>query len=233
MSFWDFLKPPAPTKARGSPKLPTVADLATALAEAEVAAQAAEEAAAAVAQERADKLLTADDTVMDEVERRLQLAAREADRAAAAVEALRGRLSQAQEAERAAALDAIFAEGQTALDQGLAAYGRYSGLSAQVAQLAATMADRCAQIEAANKNLRDAGDPRRVADLDVTARPEVSDIQLGRIALWHQLELPSGEAPHDWCWPLRPPQPRVRNPPRPTPGPAAEPPPPPSRLYVP
>ena len=233
MSFWDFLKPPAPTKAKGSPKLPTPAELEAALAEAEVEAARAEGAAAEVAERRAQLLLTADDATLDQVERELQLATRAADKAGMATEALRLKLAAAQEAERQARLDAIFAEGQRALDAGLAAYTRYSTLAAEVAQLAETMADRCDQIEAANKKLRDAGDPRRVADLDVAARPEVSDIKIGRAALWVQLELPSGTAPNDWQWPLRPPQPRIRNQARPIPGPSAEPAPPPSRLYVP
>ena len=233
MSFWDVLRPPAPTKAKDSPKLPTAAELEAALAEAETEAARAETAAAEVAERRAQLLLTADDATLDQVERELQLATRAADKSAMAVETLRTKLAAAQEAERQARLDAIFAEGQRALDAGLAAYTRYNVLAAEVAQLAETMADRCDQIEAANKKLRDAGDPRRVADLDVAARPEVSDIQLGRLALWHQLEVPSGTAPHDWHWPLRPPQPRVRNQARPIPGPAAEPPPALSRLFMP
>ena len=233
MSFWDFLKPPAPTKAKGSPKPPTAAELEAALAEAETEAARAETAAAEVAERRAQLLLTADDVTLDLVERELQLATRTADKSAMAVETLRTKLAAAQEAERQARLDAIFAEGQRALDAGLAAYTRYSSLAAEVAQLAETMADKCDEIEAANKKLRDAGDPRRIQDLDITARPEVSDIQTGRLALWHQVQLPSGEFPADWLWPHRPPQPRIRNQARPIPGPGSEPAPPPSRSYQP
>ena len=233
MSFWDILKPPSPTKAKGSPKSPTAADLEVALAEAEAEAARAEAAAAEVAERRAGSLLSASESELDAIDRELQLAQRSADKASVAVEALRAKLAEAKEAERQAGLDAIFADGQAALDQGLAAYKRYGVLASEVAQLAETMADRCDEIEAANKKLRDAGDPRRVADLDVAARHEVSDIQIGRVALWVQLELPSGTAPNDWHWPLRPPQPRIRNQARPIPGPSAEPAPPPSRLYVP
>ena len=233
MSFWDFLKPPAPTKAKGSPKPPTAAELATALAEAEAEAARAEAAAAEVAERRASMLLSASETELDTIDRELQLAQRSADRASLATEALRVKLLAAQEAERQAGLDAVFATGQAALDAGLAAYRRYTTLAGELAQLAETMADRSDEIEAANKRLRDAGDARRVGDLDLTARPEVSDIQIGRAALWVQLELPSGTAPNDWHWPLRPPQPRVRNQARPTPGPGAQPPPPPSASYVP
>ena len=233
MSFWDFLKPPAPTKAKDSPKLPTAAELEAALAEAETEAARAETAAAEVAERRAQLLLTADDATLDQVERELQLATRAADKSAMAVETLRTKLAAAQEAERQARLDAVFATGQAALDKGLATYAGYVTLAAELAQLVEGMADCCDEIESINRKLRDAGDPRRVPDLDITARPEVSDIQIGRLALWHQVQLPSGQYPADWLWPHRPPQPRVRNQPRPLPGAGAEPAPAPSRLFMP
>jgi hypothetical protein len=217
MSFWDILKPPAPAKSKGAAKPPTAAELAAALAEAEAEAERAEAAAAEVAERRGQLLLTADDATLDQVERELQLATRTADKAAAAVEILCSRVSQARETERQAGLDAVHREGEAALAAGLAAYARYGELAAEVAILAEAMADRCDEIEQANRKLVAAGDARRVADLDTTARPEVSDVRIGRLALWHQIELPSGTAPHDWHWPPRPPQPRVRLPQTPLP----------------
>lgn len=233
MSFWDLLRPTHVAKGKAPPPPATPDTLRAALAQAQAEARSTEEAAAEAATNRAAHLLVADDAELDELDRRLAASQRQADRAAAAVAALEEKLAAAEEAERVAGLDAIFADGQAALDQGLAAYKRYGVLAAEVAQIAETMADKCDAIEAANKRLRAAGDPRSVPDLDASARPEVSDIRLARLALWHQIELPSGEFPHDWHWPKRPPQPRVRNQPRPIPGPSAEPPPPPSRLYVP
>ena len=53
MSFWEFLKPPAPGKSKGAPKLPTSNELRAALAEAEAEAARAEADAAEVAQRRA------------------------------------------------------------------------------------------------------------------------------------------------------------------------------------
>ena len=104
----------------------------------------------------------------------LQLAQRAADKAALAVEALRQKLAEAREAERQAGLDAIHREGEAALAAGLAAYARYGELAAEVAILAEAMADRCDEIEQANRKLIAAGDARRVADLDTdrSARSE-------------------------------------------------------------
>ena len=200
MSFWDFLKPPAPTKAKGSPKPPTAAELEAALSEAEAAAQAAEAAAAAVAQERADKLLTADDTVLDEVERRLQLAVREADRAAAAVDALRGRVAQAQEAERQAGRDAVYNKGAALLRSGVELYRRYDEVARQLAGLVERIADTDDAIRAINHELLALGDPRALPELEREARPPSG--AESAMALWLQAEIPSGVEPGAFHWRL-------------------------------
>jgi hypothetical protein len=201
VSFWDVLRPASAGKSKGSPKPPTAAELEAALAEAEAEATRAEAAAAEAAQRRAEQLLTADEPTLDRVDRELQLAQRAADKAALAVEALRQKLVEAREAERQAGLDAIHREGEAALAAGLAAYARYGELAAEVATLAEAMADNCDLIEAANRKLVAAADARRVADLDLTARPEVSAVRQFRVALWHQLRLPSTTGPHDFVWP--------------------------------
>src|SRR3954470_21448013 len=67
MSFWDFLRPPAGTKANATSKPATAAELREALAEAELAAAKAEQDAAVVAQERAELLLEADDKRLDAI----------------------------------------------------------------------------------------------------------------------------------------------------------------------
>ena len=131
MSFWDLLKPAPATKAKSAAKPVTAAALELALAEAEAAAQAAEATAAEAAQRRAEQLLTADDATLDRVDRDLQLAQRAADKAAMAVEALRQRLATAQEAERQAERDTLYAKGQAALDAGLALYDEYGELAAR------------------------------------------------------------------------------------------------------
>src|SRR3954453_17572067 len=125
MSFCDLLRPPAGEKASTTSKPATAAELRDARAEAELAATKAERDAAAVAQERAGLLLEADDKKLDAVERRLQLAQRQADRTGAAGAALLDRLREAEERERREGLDRLFAEGEAALRAGIEDYAQY------------------------------------------------------------------------------------------------------------
>src|SRR3954464_3099122 len=156
MSFWDFLRPPAGTKANATSKPATAAELREALAEAELAAAKAQQDAAVVAhergapagaQERAELLLEADDKRLDAIDRRLQLAQREADRTAAAVAALQGRVREAEERGREERLDALFAEGQAALQAGLADYRRYGELARELASVLADVRQKQGVIE--------------------------------------------------------------------------------------
>lgn len=202
MSFWDFLRPPAPTKGKAAAPPPVTAEtLRAALAEAEAAATAAEALAAEVAAERAGLLLGADDAQLDAIDRRLQLATREADRAQAAVEALRQKLAEAEERERQAGLDATYREGAEALAAGAALYRAYGEAAAEVAELFRDLEQAQATIEKANRALRAAGDPRVVQDLDESARPERSAIPLGRTPLWRQARLPAADHAYSMIWP--------------------------------
>ncbi len=207
MSFWDVLRPSAPTKgnkgAATSPPAATAADLRVALAEAEAATADAEQAAAAIAQERGGMLLGADDAQLDEIDRRLQLAQRTADRAAAAVEALRERLADAEQRERQADLDKLFNDGQAALDRGLAIYKKYGVAAADLARLVAELPIVVAEIENANKLLTQRGDLRRVPDLDATARPHPpGTVRVHRTLLWERAVLPDHGHPYSFLWPV-------------------------------
>ena len=201
VSFWDMLKPAPAGKSHSAAKAPTAAELRAALAEAEAAAEAAERLAAEVAEERAGLLLAADEATLDEVDRRLQLSQRSADKAAAAVAALETRLAEAVEAERVAGLDRLHAEGAEALDDGLAAYASYGELAPRIVSLADRMLRARAAIERANEALGQAGDPRRLADLEATARPRASCGGYPAAALWSVLRLPHPVEPLNLLYP--------------------------------
>ncbi len=203
MSFWDLLKP-APTKSKGAASTPATAEaLRIALAEATTAADNAEERAAVLAQARADLLLTGADADLDEADRLLAAAQRTADRGAAATAALKIKLAEAEEAERAAGMDKLFADGQAALDRGLDIYRRYGDAAAELARLVAQLPIASAEIENANKLLVKHGDPRRVPELDTTARRHPpGTVRVPRSPLWERAILPSHDHPYSFLWPV-------------------------------
>jgi hypothetical protein len=200
VSFWDVLRPPTPTKAKGSPKPPTADELAAALAEAEAEAERAEAAAGEVAGRRAEQLLTADEPTLDRFDRELQLAQRVADKAAAAVDALSTRLAESREAERLAGRDRVYAKGMAELKAGLAIYAEYDRVARAAAELVEKAADAADRIEAINRELAALGDPRTVPDLDREARR--SEPGAIREALWVQAEIPSGSEIGRYYWRL-------------------------------
>src|SRR3954447_2703566 len=202
MSFWDLLRPPAGAKANGSLKPTTAAELRDALAEAELAAAKAEQDAAVVAQERAELLLEADDKRLDAMHPRLQLAQREADRTAAAVAALQGRVREAEERERQERLDALFAEGQAALQAGLADYRRYSELARELAGVLADVRQKQGVIERVQAGLADVHHPRRVPNLDDAARPLPMELRIPVRPLWRAVYLPHPSDPHQVLYPI-------------------------------
>src|SRR4051812_48189199 len=202
MSFWDLLRPPADAKTKASRKPATSAELRDALAEAELAAAKAEQDAAVVAQERAELLLEADDKRLDAIDRRLQLAQREADRTAAAVAALQGRVREAEERERQERLDALFAEGQAALQAGLADYRRYSELARELAGVLADVRQKQGVIERVQAGLADVHDPRRVPNLDDAARPLPMELRIPVRPLWRAVYLPHPSDPHQVLYPI-------------------------------
>src|SRR3954467_799595 len=189
MSFWDLLRLPAGTKANASLKPATAAQLRDALAEAELAAAKAEQDAAVVAQERAGLLLEADDKRLDAVERCLQLAQREADRLAAAVAALQERVREAEERERREGLDRLHAEGEAALRAGAEAYAGYDRLARQMVPHLLEMRRRHDQIRRVQHGLEEAGDPRRIPDLDDAMRPQTKEPRIYKHPLWAKVWL--------------------------------------------
>lgn len=204
MSFWDFLRPPVPTKAKGAPakvKPATAAELQAALGEARAAATAAAERAAEVATARQAFLIAGTDDQLDQSERDLTLANRAVDRAEAAVAALEQRLAEAVEAERLADLDRMFASGEEALDRGLAAYRRYGELAREVASIVGEIKIAAAEVDQARRLLRERGDPRLLPELDPAARPEISSVRLLRTPLWSGVRLPAGDHPQSMIYP--------------------------------
>jgi hypothetical protein len=167
----------------------TAAELRDALAEAELAAAKAEQDAAAVAQERAGLLLEADDKRLDAVERRLQLAQREADRGAAAVAALQECVREAEERERREGLDKLYAEGEAALRAGAEAYTGYDRLARQMVPHLLEMRRRHDQVRRVQHDLEEAGDPRRIPDLDDAMRPQTAELRVYKHPLWAKVWL--------------------------------------------
>jgi hypothetical protein len=200
MSFWDLLKPPAATKAKTTAKPVTSAELAAALAEAEAAAASAEVAAAEVAERRAGALLTATEADLDAVDRELQLAVRASDKAAAAVAVLQQRLAAAEESERQAGRDRIYAKGAALLRSGLGLYVEYDALARQLAALVEKIADADDAIRGVNRELASLGDARVIADLDNEARPRAAG-ETG-MALWVETDIASSTAAGAFHWRL-------------------------------
>jgi hypothetical protein len=200
MSFWDFIKPPTPAKGAKAAKPATAAELAVALSEAAAEAAHAEGTAADIAERRAGMLLTADDATLDRIEHELRLAQRAADRTAAAVEVLRGRLAQAEEGERQGALNAVYSKGTLLLRNGVDLYQRYDKLARELAELVEQISDTDDAIRAVNAELAALGDPRSIADLDREARPRTGAEQ--GLALWLETEVASGTEANAYHWRL-------------------------------
>ena len=204
MSFWDLLRPSPPAKSKKLAAPVTAAELRQALAEAEAEARDTEASAAGIATDRAAQLILATEAEADELDRALQLAQRAADRAALAVEQLRQRLATAEQAERQAGFDQLFAEGQAAVARGLTVYRAYHKAAVEMARLLEQMADVADEVEKANSKLSAAGDPRTLGDLDRLARPSTAASTQHQRAPWALVELPSGEDPDVMLWPLAP-----------------------------
>src|SRR5687768_9762004 len=83
--------------------LPTTADIQTAIAEAQAAPQAASHRIDELAVKRSNLLLTADDKILDQVEKDLGRAYRDFDRSEARIIALQKQLESTREAEAAEA----------------------------------------------------------------------------------------------------------------------------------
>lgn len=166
-TFLDFLRQ---LSRRDAP--PTADDLRQALIEAEAAEKAAQTRCAELAAQRADVLLDGSDDLLDDIERSLQLAQRDADRAEAAAAALRERIAAAEaEAERAR-LDEIHAAARDAERRGRELIAKaYPAACQKVLAVLRELAETEATRKRANRELQDAGDPRQAPDPDELLRP--------------------------------------------------------------
>jgi hypothetical protein len=181
----------------------TSEQLRAGIAAAEAEATLAAERAAELVQRRGALLLSADDAALDTVERQLQLAARESDRADATLAALRDRLTEAEARERREQLDRVHATGQAALERGLALYRRdYAEHALALREVVRAMAAASEEIEAANRALRLAHDPRQIPDLDASARPQHTPVKQAIAPPWQLLRLPSADHPLNLLHPL-------------------------------
>jgi hypothetical protein len=201
MSYWDIIRPPEPVGKGGKGKTakpPSAETIRAALAEATIAATAASERAAALAEQRAQLLLSAGDDELDGVERSLQLAVRESDRCDACALELERLLAEAVAREHREQLDRVHATGQAALARGLDLYRRdYAEHALALREVVRAMAAASEEIEAANRALRLAHDPRQIPDLDTSARPQTTPVRQAIAPPWVALRLPSSV--HPWC----------------------------------
>ena len=178
MSFWDLIKPQAAGKAEAAPKPAGSAELAVALEEAEAAAAEAIRLAAEVAERRQTFLIGGTDDQLDHLDRELAGANRSVDKCEAAVEALQARLADAVERERREGLDRLHAEGEAALRAGAEAYEEYGRLARQMVPHLLEMRRRHDQIRRVQHDLEEAGDPRRIPDLDDAMRPQTAELRI-------------------------------------------------------
>lgn len=149
---------------------------ATELAQALDAAREAERTASAEVErlvvERARLLLDGDDRQLDACEGELTKAQRSTDRATLAIEELARRLDAARISERATELDKVHVDGEAALQRAVAIIGKdYVKLAVPMAKLMHELAGLSEVVRLANERLHAAGDARRIADPDQTARP--------------------------------------------------------------
>jgi hypothetical protein len=188
---------------RGDDQPTSAAALRDAIGKAQAEAKAAAARLEALAAKRAEALLTDDDRVLDRIERDLQLATRAADRADLTTAELQRRLAQAAAEENRAELDQVHEVGAAARERGVVLVTKtYPPLAAKLTALAEELVELEAKIAEANTKLERAGDPRRVADIDATARPARPEWGGFRPArLVEQLRLPSAQDGLTMAWP--------------------------------
>jgi hypothetical protein len=189
MSFWDLIKPQAAGKAKAAPKPAGSAELAVALEEAKAAAAEAIRLAAEVAERRQTFLIGGTDDQLDHLDRELAGANRSVDKCEAAVEALQARLADAVEREHREGLDRLYAEGEAALRAGAEAYTGYDRLARQMVPHLLEMRRRHDQVRRVQHDLEDAGDPRRIPDLDDAMRPQTAELRIHKQPLWAKVWL--------------------------------------------
>jgi hypothetical protein len=181
----------------------TSAALRDAIGKAQAEAKAAGGRLEALAAARAEALLAEDDPALDRIERDLQLATRAADRVDLAAAELQRRLARAEAEEQRAELDAVHGAAAAALERGVALVTKtYPPLALKLKGLAEELVALEARIAEANRTLEAAGDPRRVAAIDPTARPRPPEPGgYAPAPFTQQLRLPSVQDGLKLLWP--------------------------------
>jgi hypothetical protein len=192
MRFADLLKRDGETPAA----------IEAAIARAQQAAAEAVARMEELGKRRRAALLADDDKALDAIERDLQLATRDRDRASLAKLELLDRLQAAQKAERQARVDAIHAEGLKARDAAAAIIkGRYRKLSAELVGIAQELQRLDTAVQDVNRRLTAEGDPRRVADVDTVARPQSGHLPMMAVPVHAGLRLPDPGDSALYVWP--------------------------------
>ncbi len=183
-------------------KRPASAQLRTALADQEVEQEAAEAEFERLRGEYADSLVFGTPQQADQLDAALHEASRRRDRAAAAVTKLQERLAAAEEQERQGEIDALHRRTIEARAEGVRLIReRYPTLAAELVALAARVNAIEAEVAAANRELEQAGDSRRVDGVDATARPEAHSRGILCSPLVDVLRLPLVDDAEGLMWP--------------------------------
>jgi hypothetical protein len=127
-------------------------------------------------QRRASLLIDGDDRALDALEADIVQAQRRADRLDLLTIQAEQRLKEAEEAERQAALDATFAEGEQLVAEAVKLVKTsYPPQARKLLQLAERLETIDVTVRELNRRLAASGDPRRLPDYDELARPGEPD----------------------------------------------------------
>ena len=194
MRFIDVLK-----SLRSGPLVASAA-IEAALAEAEAAAIEAERSVEGLTAHRGALLLDGSDRELETIEKELQLAQRDSDRAGLAISELRTRLEQARETERLAALDATHRDAIAMQLEGIELVSEYERLALGLVPIMDRLKAITEGITEANATLRASNDPRRVVDPDQHARgwPQ---LLAPPPPIWLSVRLPALTNGYVFIWP--------------------------------
>ncbi len=163
-----------------------------AIGRAEEAGRVAADKLEELARQRAEALLADDERALDRLEALLARTQRDADRADLAIVELTRRLSEAEAAERQAALDATHERGLAAARKAAGLIQKdYARLATQLRDLVVELKRLDEEVAAVNAELLKAGDRRQVEDGESIARPDNGLVRIGGAPIWRTICLPS------------------------------------------
>lgn len=180
-----------------------VEGIRAAMATARQARDAANARIAELSGRRAAALLADADGEIDQLERELVQAHRDADRGDLAVLELTSRLAAAEASARQLALDMLHSRGESAHTRGRSLVAKdYRRLVEQLSRVLTELQAIDAEVREINHQLEAGGDPRRVGDVDTAARPEPHlPNRFPRQPLYQAVRLPDPAHPYNMAWP--------------------------------